>query len=30
MARARDVVLRHGSPERQMARYDWLYGWRAN
>ncbi len=27
-ARARDLVLRLAPPERLMARYDWLYGWR--
>lgn len=27
-AQARNLVLRLGSPERLMARYDWLYGWR--
>jgi salicylate hydroxylase len=27
-ALARNAVLRLGSPERLMARYDWLYGWR--
>jgi salicylate hydroxylase len=29
LARARDLVLRTLPPERLMARYDWLYGWRA-
>jgi salicylate hydroxylase len=28
-ARARDIVLRAVPPARLMARYDWLYGWRA-
>ncbi len=28
MARARDLTLRLAPPERIMARYDWLYGWR--
>jgi salicylate hydroxylase len=27
-ARARDFALRLAPPERLMARYDWLYGWR--
>ncbi len=27
-AHARDLVLRLAPPERLMARYDWLYGWR--
>ncbi len=30
LARARNLVLRHAAPERLMARYDWLYGWRLN
>jgi salicylate hydroxylase len=29
LARARDLVLRLAPPERLIARYDWLYGWRA-
>jgi 2-polyprenyl-6-methoxyphenol hydroxylase-like FAD-dependent oxidoreductase len=29
LARARNAVLRSAPPERLMARYDWLYGWRA-
>jgi 2-polyprenyl-6-methoxyphenol hydroxylase-like FAD-dependent oxidoreductase len=28
LARARNAVLRYAPPERLMARYDWLYGWR--
>jgi hypothetical protein len=27
-ARARNLVLAALGPERLMARYDWLYGWR--
>ena len=27
-ARGRDAALRHMSPERIMAGYDWIYGWR--
>jgi salicylate hydroxylase len=27
-AAARNMVLRKSSPERLMAQYDWLYGWR--
>ncbi len=26
---ARNIVLRYAPPERLMARYDWLYGWKA-
>ena len=29
MAAARNLVLRYAPPERLMARYDWLYGWKA-
>lgn len=29
VARARNAVLRNVPPERLMARYDWLYGWRS-
>ncbi|MFN3622502.1 MAG: FAD-dependent monooxygenase [Hyphomicrobium sp.] len=29
-AMARDLVLRHMPAHRLMARYDWLYGWRAD
>ena len=29
MAFARNLALRSANPERLMARYDWLYGWRA-
>ncbi len=28
LARARNLVLRMAPPQRLMARYDWLYGWR--
>ena len=28
MAAARNLVLRHTPPQRLMASYDWLYGWR--
>ncbi len=28
MAAGRNLVLRSSSPERLLARYDWLYGWR--
>lgn len=29
MAIARNLALRTANPERMMARYDWLYGWRS-
>jgi len=29
LAQARNLALRSISPQRLMARYDWLYGWRA-
>lgn len=29
-AKARNFVLRNAPPERLMARYDWLYGWKAD
>jgi salicylate hydroxylase len=30
LAAARNLVLRTAPPARLMARYDWLYGWRAD
>jgi salicylate hydroxylase len=30
LAQARNLALRSISPQRLMARYDWLYGWRAD